>query len=214
MIYSLFNRFTNTYNKHTNNTMIIFYIYILGMSVEGEFGCNEVEHPLMICVLDIEGNHWFLDGDYILQVNKSYNQHPYWIKTGYYLLSYYIFLHVNNNTNEWFWAITADKTFQDDLLIMAYCNSDNQNISEPSNCPQWNTTDYFNTGRLNHYSINEDFAVSAETCNIADRYICVQSNQSNLGLLIHFVPIYTQILFCSELTTIRLNCKRINNTKT
>ena len=153
--------------------------------VMGEFTCDDSDYPLVICVLDTVGRHWWMDGDYVLQKNKTYNDHPIWHKEGFYLLDYYIYLHTNNNAEPWYWAITRDEALEDDYQIVAKCDSDynTNNISEPSECPQWLTTDYFNTAGFTEYSVNKNLTVSAEICVIEDEYICIQSNQSSLGMI-------------------------------
>ena len=146
-----------------------------------EFKCDDFEYPLVICALDTEGDHWWLDGDYVLQ-NQTYNRHRIWHKEGFYLLDYWIFLHTNNNTEPWYWAITADPQFENDNLIQAKCDIDyrTNNISEPSQCPRWSTT---NTPRYpNLFSPNNNFTASSKICEISDRYICVDSSQSALGI--------------------------------
>ena len=165
--------FTNNISTHNTNTGT--------MAIEAGFGCDRTDHPLVICALDTTGNHWWLDGDYVRQTNEDYehNQHPVWLKEGVYTLSYYLFLHTANNTDEWYWAITADDTFESDSSVMAYCSVGGSAVPEPSDCPLWSTTDL----SLGEYSENDDFVVSAEACTVEDSYICIESNQSALGML-------------------------------
>ena len=151
----------------------------------GAFRCSMVDHPLVICALDTAGYNWYLDGDYMLQINQTYNDHPIWHKEAFYVFDYYIFLHTGDNTEDWYWAITSDDTFQSDTQIMAKCVSNYtiNNISEPSDCPQWATKTWFFYGLWYEYFINDNFAVSAEICEVSDQYICIQSNQSRLGMI-------------------------------
>ena len=107
------------------------------MDIEAEFGCEDTVHPLTICALDTAGGHWWLDGDYQLQHDYTYNEHPVWHKESVYLLTYFLFLHSGNHTHDWYWAITSDPTFQSDQSIMAYCITGGDGVGEPSDCPIW-----------------------------------------------------------------------------
>eukprot|EP01083_Nonionella_stella_P252065 868937_1 len=74
-----------------------------------EFGCKpNVSSYSILCVIDTSGDHWWMDGDYQLQVGVSKNGHPVWSKDGYLLvLDRDLFLYLNDGDGQhaWYWAI-------------------------------------------------------------------------------------------------------------
>eukprot|EP01084_Bolivina_argentea_P236758 398027_1 len=149
-----------------------------------EFGCDYKHIPLQLCIVDIEGDYWWMDGDYVRQINLTYNEHDVWKREGQYYTSdnNYIFLHNGDATNEWFWAITADNTFQDDTAIIAYCNNGNNTITLPTDCLVWNVRSRWRRRRpTSQYFPYDNLTVSNGSCVYPDNYMCVASTQSHLG---------------------------------
>eukprot|EP01083_Nonionella_stella_P291318 991314_1 len=143
-----------------------------------EFGCNYKETPLSMCLVDNIGSRWWLDGDYVRQINISYNEHSVWLKEGFYLSDYYIFLHTADHENEWYWAITTDPTFKRDGYIRSKCNS--TNATDPSQCTQW-LVPYRSPKGVVGWTEYEHFEILDDICQVEDDYICITSTQSNLA---------------------------------
>lgn len=60
-----------------------------------EFGCLESDDiDQILCIVDKSGDHWWLDGDYQLQVGIKKTGHSVWVKSGYLLvidIDHYLF---------------------------------------------------------------------------------------------------------------------------
>eukprot|EP01083_Nonionella_stella_P153459 493084_1 len=147
-----------------------------------EFGCfNATNISSILCVIDTSGDHWWMDGDYQLQVDVTKNGHPVWSKEGYLLvLDRDLFLYLNDGDGQhaWYWAITEDPNMEDVDKIVAKCGTND--IDYPTDCVNWMTTNYY-LSSVNTFSYNNKFAVSAHLCSIPDNYLCIQSTRSNLG---------------------------------
>ena len=157
-------------------------MYVTGETVRIEFGCfddsTDESYPSAVCVLDLKGDVWYLDGDYQRQAEMTYNDHPVYKREGYRFLiyDYYIFLNDGNGDQDWYWTVTNDPDFESNSSIRAFCSVGG--ISDPSLCPLWNVTNILNPN--NNYP---EFEVSDGLCAADGGYICISSKQSNLGLL-------------------------------
>ena len=165
-----------------NNTYKYQNIHAIGTTVMIKFGCFDNDYPSHICMLDTEGEFWHLDGDYQRQ-EATKNDHPVYKKEGYsYLISdWYIFLHSADNENEWYWAITfnLDLAETSDYYLEGICTEGD--IVNPALCPSWNMTTYYLDDRDIPFYSYPSINTSEGLCELSDKYICIQSTQSNLA---------------------------------
>ena len=160
------------------------YIKPTGEAVDVEFGCFDEEYPSVICILDSLGDVWYLDGDYQRQADLTFNDHPVYMKEGYVWLidDIYIFLHDGKGDQDWYWAVTLDPKFESDTAVRAFCTVGG--ISNPSLCPSWNATNAANPFKNLPYSQYPQLNVTDGLCAVDGGYICISSEQSNLGLVL------------------------------
>eukprot|EP01083_Nonionella_stella_P293240 997207_1 len=156
-----------------------------GKALEIEFACNEASNiSLVLCFIDLSGDHWYLDGDYQLQVGLIKNSHPVWNKKGYLLVmdaDYFLFLHDGSGKESMYWAITEDPEMIDNSKIVAKCSVGGRD--NPMLCPSWFTTASGKevSSKENTFTLNENIKINDSLCEITDNYICIQSSQSQLA---------------------------------
>ena len=148
-----------------------------------EFGCYDDSQDIdaILCVVDKSGDHWWMDGDYQLQIGIKKTGHSVWKKSGYLLVidvDHYIFLHDGDGKSEWYWAITEDPKMEDDDFIVAKCEYGS--IDNPMQCQSWFTTDYYLNGELT-FTKNENIMINNSLCQITDNRICIHSSISTLA---------------------------------
>ena len=148
-----------------------------GQALQIEFGCFNGDYTSTICILDLKGDVWYLDGDYQRQAELTYNDHPVYKREGYsfFLSDVYIFLHNGNGDQDWLWTVTLDPEFEANSSRRAFCTVGG--LSDPSLCPLWNVTNILNPNN-NYRQLN----ISDGLCAVDGGYLCISSKQSNLGL--------------------------------
>lgn len=168
--------------------------YIESGSVNGtleiEIGCLNSNYSSALCIVDYSGEYWYMDGDYEQQASDiiTYNGHPVFTKEYYYGLvsTLYIYLEDFSGDEDWHWVIGWDyengNAFSN---VEAYCV--NTSVTDPADCPVWATQDDAggDADSADDFSVNLEFQVSSGLCDIAEAYVCINSEDNNVGMYYH-----------------------------